>query len=328
MGCCSSETEALIRDTDQVITSLIHKHFSSNKITTLSHFDKSNPDKLIIQIDNYQTSALGLAIVISDIVLVKYLHKVLNASFAVLEEQLQLQNIELIELVILNFNSGIVNYYLPIYLQHLDHKESVNLDHTLNFASICVPNPKKRIHPMRFAVEHNEIRFIKFIASKFRLKNTPECFDIHSVDEETGENCALVASRTGNLQMVEFLHRMKCDFKRVNKSGETAINLCLVPSCRIPGNISILPYLVEVVGLDISENYEETLMLCRNQLLVEYIEGKLRNRGIYVTKHGIEAKYQNSFSLANICQDSPGKISSVPSLISSISYQDMSITLN
>jgi hypothetical protein len=181
---------------------------------------------------------------------------------------------------------------------------------------------------MHFAVTHSRTDFLKFIISTYGRCNPPDCFNLEHADEETGETCALLACHMGSLQMVEFLHKLKCDFRKVNKNGETAINLSLIPINKVKSQVSVLPYLVEIVGLDICENYEETLMLCRNVELAEYIEGKLANRGVYVTKAGVEARFQQSFSLANLCMESPTKISSVPSLISSIDYQDLSSTFN
>ena len=295
MGCCSSNTESLMFKPDGYITDLILQKFPKDQVKLLSCFDKTQPDKLIIEYKEKKYNALGLSILASDLTLMKSLHRNFAASFSVLDEILYRQNKQLIQIIIKNFNPDITEYYLPIYLEYKCKYKTFDQDYSLSFTSFSL-NTHKIVHPMRYAAKHGCLNFLKFIVQQFKFCYPPDSFNLHSIDEEPGENCALVACRYGNLPVVEFLHKMNCDFKLINKNNENAINLALVPkftkSGRTHKKVSVLPYLVEVIGLDITQNHEETLMLCKSSAITDYIEEKLRQKGVFVSKTAVEAKYQ------------------------------------
>lgn len=319
MGCCSSQIERVILDPEQyLLTQINESNLKGQSIELISNFEKEKVDKLLIKFDSIETNALGLGFILSNIKLIRYLHSSLNANFSVLEEELQCQNVQLMELAIDFFNADVMKYFIPIYLSLEQEDYNVDLDHTINFTSFCIPNIRKKIHPMRYAVEKENIEFIDFILKYFRNSKPPNCFDIHAIDEETGENCALIACKVGSLKMVSFLHKCKCDFKILNKRGENAINLSLLCNSHIKShcNVAVIPYLIEVVGLDVSDNYEESLMICKNQVLIQYLEDKLQGRGLYVTKQYVESKYTNSFSFPTLIIDNPSKLSIISSFVS------------
>ena len=329
MGCCTSNIELTIQNPEQHIINLVTlANISASKFELISDFDKENINKPIIQFNNIKTNALGLGFLLPNIKLIRYLHQHLNASFPILEAELRFQDIQLIQLAIDNFSPEVIKYYIPIYLSLDESLDAVSLNETLNFASFCLPNIRKKVHPMMYATEMERIDFLEFILKYYQNTKPPECFNIHSIDEETGENCALTACKMGSLKMVEFLHKKNCDFKVVNKNGENALNLALL--CNSPAksycNIAVFPYLVEIVGLDIAENYEESLMICRNTVLIQYIEEKLKIRQIYVTKQYVESKYIHSFSFNNIVSENPSRISSIMSLPSPIDHHENSIS--
>lgn len=309
---------------DLINKTLAHR-FHSFGIESISNFDKDNIDKIIVQIGSIQTNALGLSVLLGDVRLMKYLIEKFHADFSVLEEQLQYQNLSMTEFLILNFHHEVFMLALPMYLKKESEQEIFQLDDTIQFVSLCLPKLKKEVHPMRYAAEIGNITFFKFVLNTFKNKTTPECFDIHAVDEETGENCALIACAQGNLELIIFLHKCGCDFRRKNNKNETAINLVIANGDQEEYRtlFSILTFLIEYVKLDVTENFEETLMLCSSKEISEYIEEKLKICGINTTKRIVDSKYEDSFSLEKINQDS-NDITSMPSLISSIEQCELS----
>jgi hypothetical protein len=320
MGCCASNIELSILNPEQHIMNLVSQaNLSDTKFEFISDFDKESINKLLIQYNNIKTNALGLGFLLSNIKLIRYLHQHLNASFPILEAELQCQDAQLIELAIDNFSPEAFKYYIPIYLSSNEGIESMALNETINFTSFCIPNIRKKVHPMRYATEKEKFEFLEFILRYYKNAKPPECFNIHSVDEETGENCALIACRMGKKQ---------CDFRVVNKNGENALNLALLCNSPVKSycNVAVFPYLIEIVGLDIAENYEESLMICRNPVLTQYIEEKLKTRQVYVTKQYVESKYNHSFSFPNLISDNPSKFSSFFSIPSPIELRESSIS--
>lgn len=330
MGCCSNRCEIISIKPEVFFNDLINKtlthRFQGYGIENLSNFDKDNIDKIIVQIGSIQTNALGLSILLGDARLMKYLIENFHADFSILEEQLQFQNLTLTEFLILNFNSEIFRFTLPFFLKNESEQEIYQLDDTIQFVSLCIPKPKKKVHPMWYAAEIGNLTFINFIIATYRNTAPPDCFDIHSVDEDTGENCALIACAHGHMDLITFLYKNGCDFKRKNNKNETAINLAVanLDQDDFKTLINILRFLIEQVRLDVTENYEESLMLCSRREISEYIEERLKLCGVNVTKRIVDSKFENSFSFEKVNQDSEYNITSLPSLISSIEQFDLS----
>lgn len=319
MGCCSSSIETIIASPENYFNQTVQKKMTIKGIELVSSFDRLNPDKIIVKVQSIQTNALGLSILLSDAKFFKYLHSHLNCSFDVLEDQLQTQNIQLIQLLIDNFNPEIMRYYIPFYLDTINSDENLSLNSSIKPGSSSLLKIRNKMHPMRYAAENENLEFIKFIVNYFKGKTVPDCFDVHSIDNETGENCALVACRFGCLKIVEYLHELKCDFRLVNNNGENAINLTLVSKPPGKGKISVLPYLIEIIGLDITKNYEETLILSRNSGITGYIEEKLKQRKIFVSKLTVETMYGLNVNYSTDKLDSQSKQLKSPSNMSLIS---------
>jgi hypothetical protein len=324
MGCSSSNTEELLSSPDLALTSIIRKRFTSDQVSIISTFNKFEPDKPFFKVKTVEYNALGLSILVSDLKLMKTLHRNFSASFSFLDDLMRNQNKQLIQVFIKHFNEGVMEYYLPIFLESETKNRFNEVERSLDFSGFSL-NPCKRIHPLRYAVKHDSLPFIKFIVSQFRQCQPPECFNIHSIDEETGENCALLSCRFGSLPLVEYLHKQNCNFHISNKYGETALNLSLVPRSKGKPRVSVLPFLVEVVGLDITKNYEETLILCKNSAMTEYIEEKLRQKGIFDTKQNVEAKYARDSSSIALDSQSPVKLSSFENIFES---KELSLTFS
>lgn len=206
---------------------------------------------------------------------------------------------------------SLLEYFLPLHLDLIrshqtgpevsfqDQSESLSL-----FPDDFRPNPPQKKQPyksfntqsaMHRACEHGHMEVIKYVYAYLEQNPpTPPDLDVHREDEKTGENCALIAVRTGNLALMEFLLRFcKANFKKVTKSRENAIQLAVFGAKYYKNKdyLSCLRFLVDQAGVDPLYEYEETLLLCEDPALQEYIEYKLLTLGIAITKAALEEKY-------------------------------------
>jgi hypothetical protein len=304
MGCCSSLTENVLKSPESYLYSLISSKLSKNSLsldfTVISSLDFQDINKPILQIHSLKLNALAYAILLADLKLAKYLHETLHASFFQTQNLLESQNSGIIELLIENFNEPMLDYCLPFYAEL--KQNSVLLDTTLNFDSVFVSQNCKKIHPMRYAVELGCGRFVDYVAKRYGQRGIPEMFDIHAVDEDSGENCALVACRAKHYDLVVKLYKCGADFtvKNKRKEGAILVTLSLFEEGDEIDCLKILVFLVENVKLTMAEDYEEILMLARDPEIVEYIEGSLQEIGIYATKSAVEGKYNTSYSYGSL----------------------------
>lgn len=307
----------------------------SESCRMISKIDKESIDEIIIEVGTLFLPVLAYAIVKKDLAMVKALHKDFGASFETMGKKLELQGSSIFELLITNYDEPILDYYITNNLeQYITCKISLDTleqDCTLNFLSIEIPKPKKHSKlPILYAVEVGCIDFLSYMIKKFSGKKAPTEFNIHSIDEVTGENAALIACRTCNLKLITFLKKQKVDFSIRNKCHESAIHIALAGEkcCTDKDVLAVVTLLVENIKVDITHNIEETLLLAKDQCVIEYLEGQLADRGYYITKQQVEANNNISFSYSAMC--SPLKVDqeSQASLISSISYGEFINTPN
>ena len=123
----------------------------------------------------------------------------------------------------------------------------------------------------------------------------PLIFDINYANEKTGENCALIACRKGNYNLMKALHTLcNADFKRKNRYDENAILIC-VCAYRLEKNsvyIGCIKYLIQKICLDVTYMHEELLILSECEELIYFIERQLQLRNIFITKQEIDNKYR------------------------------------
>lgn len=143
------------------------------------------------------------------------------------------------------------------------------------------------------ACEKGHFQIIKFIFTYYKNATPPQDCDLHHIDESTGENCALLAAKSGNLNLIKFLHReVKADFYIISKRRESALQLAIVGSRRSKLSfLSVIQYLCEEVRVNPTYEYEEALLLAEEKPIVTYLEMQLDRFGIKTTKLLLERKY-------------------------------------
>lgn len=194
----------------------------------------------------------------------------------------------------------LLRYYLPLCQNYPQRPVSSPSCHeSYEELSIFTDNPRRVapaasvyvLSPAQKACEKGHIEIVRALKN-YADKNAvfPE-IDLHARDEKTGENCALVACRTGSLVVIRFLFE-KChaDFSLLNKRRESAIQLVLLSAKKHSSSryLECLQYLVEKVKVDLLYEYEETLLLIDDSDIAEYLENKLHTLGVLLTKAKVE----------------------------------------
>jgi hypothetical protein len=136
--------------------------------------------------------------------------------------------------------------------------------------------------PIIVAAMNGSIKTINLFYSININLRTPHKDTSFDTCNEKGENVELIACRAANFPLVRFLHE-DCgrQFKTVNRSNENALVVCL--ATRNKGNCyPTFKYLLETVKVDMENCYQDLLILGNYQPLKNYIQEKLKQKGINV----------------------------------------------
>jgi hypothetical protein len=223
----------------------------------------------------------------------------MKASFEVADANLQKQGRSLIELICTRSNSEFLDYYLPFYIplnseaQAEEASDTINLTKATELTKIKSPKPRSASTAIQKACELGNLNILSFVFKYFKEKPVPIQLDINFQDENTGENCALVACRKVNYVMIKYLHSTcKCNFRVLNKQGENALQILAASNKKIPVKTfhECFVYLVNLTGVDFLYNYEETVLLLNCQKTINFFESKLKTKGIEIDKTLVEEK--------------------------------------
>jgi hypothetical protein len=167
---------------------------------------------------------------------------------------------------------------------------------TISFSNNPVVHESQATYtPVQIACIHGHLSILHYLNDYFSTKMPPPSLDLHFKDELTGENCALLSVRTGNFVMMKHLYESaKADFHIKNNYKEGALQV-LAASTKLIYSLQFVEcvmYLVEVIRVDLSYMHEETLLLLESNIIIKYLEEKLKGIGILVTKSELEAMYR------------------------------------
>lgn len=243
-------------------------------------------------------SALTYALVLGKRKCFQYLYEEAGASLAVMHDQISYLRKKPVDIVIDDCNFDFLDFYLPIHLLYHSEQSLISNTETEDF-SISNSSLKPKSRPKHLVtmqssihrvVDKGNFKALKYLLDYFDGRKVPDVFNVHSIEEVSGENCALVAVRSGDLEMLRFLHKhCNADFNIRNKRRESAIQVAAAASKKKPKVefLLIMRFLVEEVGVDLAYNYEETLLLCENNNIIAYLEEKLEALGIFVKKRDV-----------------------------------------
>ena len=213
----------------------------------------------------------------------------------------------------------LLEFYLPHYLGKGDEIEnsesdSISLSFSRSKPTKSHSNEKSKtflpistMPPIHRACEKVRINIVQFFWEYFQNKSVPNEFSVHHQDENTGDNCALVACKTGSLELIRYLYEVcRANFTIFNKRKESAIQVLAVWSKKKKTKKfkDCFKYLIEVVGVDYTYEFEETLLVLEDKSIIYYLEEKLKNDGISISKSRVDDKYSISKNRVPIPMDS------------------------
>lgn len=294
MGCCSyKRTESLPRSSagSEVPELLFLTSFVNQE--TLKGL-KNGIDEPILTIENIRLNALAFCLVSGNYNNFVYLIEKMNASTSLMEELLELQGFNGLDIVIEKGCVELLVYYFPLYQFNFPQRfySSEDLETSDSMSnSLTIHKP-----PVHIAAERGYLPTLQYLHRNFQGRHTPDKYNIHYIDDYSGENSALIACKKCYLPLVKFLYEeCKADFNIKTKRLESALHLAAFGSKnnKIEG-FEVIEYLVEVVKIDIGFQYEEILLILNDFRIVEYVERKLKENGIFCTKEEVEKKYSIS----------------------------------
>ena len=295
MGCCTSTAKI---SPEEKLSESIKSAIESNshvKLNTLcgvlqSLYPSSVPpiDRPILSTSEITLNPLSYCICHNHLKSFRYILLKMDANVAFMEGLLAKHQISALDILCQSKNTEMLKLYLPIYLEN-EHYIATSLEIAREpELQECTDTPVQK------ACKMGNIAVISAIFNYFETAGTPppKNLDINYPQESTGENCALIACRAGNLAMMKFLFETcRADFEVKNKHGENAIAICLAGGRKRfnPDTYAPVMYLIETVGLNFTENYEEALLMADDDNTITYLENKLKQTEICVTKKQIEA---------------------------------------
>jgi ankyrin repeat protein len=248
-------------------------------------------DSGVIREDPYKFNPLAYALYKGAHNTFRFLYEK-GASLNAMDEILDSQNLWGINLLCQKGHIELLKYYLPIFLSRSVSISTTEKSFTLDFRETAFPIKRNRDLALHSACKAGTIGVVNFLFQYFKSKPfMPKDFDFEAVDEENGENAALIACRTGNFPLIKVMHEVcKADFKAINVHKEHAILVCISGYKRKPSLsfIECVHYLVEVVGVDVTYMCDEMLLMADNPEMVKYLEMKLEEKGVMLKKKDLD----------------------------------------
>ncbi|OMJ86783.1 hypothetical protein SteCoe_11638 [Stentor coeruleus] len=220
----------------------------------------------------------------------------------------------------------IFKHYLPFYVakfNKLQEGNSLTLLNQLSFSTRCLNTEIPNYYtPIQIATSQGHINIVHYTINYFSQENPPYTLNIHHLNNETWENCALISLKKCNFVMMKLLYEAgEAEFGLSNKEGETAIEI-LTSASRTKSNfqyIECIMYLIDVIKIDIMQKHEEILLQLENRVVIKFFEEKLKNLGILVTKEDLENVYYKKPSKVLFSNEfmeretqSPSELSEIP----------------
>ncbi|OMJ86049.1 hypothetical protein SteCoe_12483 [Stentor coeruleus] len=249
---------------------------------------------MLLPIDDMIMNFLGYTICIgSEKCYLCLVHK-LKSSISITEDIFKKHKLYIINYICEKGHIDILKHYIVYYISNLKkyEEDGNNKTYCLSFSSINQYSENKKIFtPVQLACLMGHINILYYLQNYFAESIPPYTLNIHHINEITGDNCALIAVKTCNFMMMKMLFEMGyADFHVKNKNGEGGLQILAIASksSNFVEYFECFVYLVEVVGVDITYMYEETLMLLDNSIIISYMEEKLKENGISIRKIDLE----------------------------------------
>lgn len=290
MGClCTSHTASLPDLPSRKLNE--NDMFSPFSLNLKLNSLKKDIDDPAITIEAIELSPLALCLVSGNLANFIYLLETMNASIVSMESLLHKQGLNGLDLLIEKGYLELLQFYLPKYKALFPNRFFL-IEESETSASF--PNTQcSRRSPVHIATERGFLSVIQYICKYFEGIYTPDKYNVHYIDEYSGENAALIACKRCHLEIVKYLNEdCGADFNLKSKRSENAVLLAAFGSKSNSAKaFEVVKYLVEVVKVDASFQYEEILLILDDKKILEYFGQILKMNGIMCSKEEVEMKY-------------------------------------
>lgn len=246
-----------------------------------SHLEKTTVkeilDKEIIVYREMEFSILAYCLWVGRSLSFQYCMDRLNCSFEAM--QLSFQNKHIIPINYICEQGLIETFkvYLPYYLAYLE-----SLDTSQRSFSARLDKQKDNYaissNAAQLACYSEHIAILCYINDYFAHITPPKELDLHFIDESTGENCALIACRSGNLALIKVLHeKIKANFHVLNFKNEGALEI-MAEASQFRTEKVFFPcfvYMVEIVKVEF-KNFEFIVNTLADLEIVHYLENSYK----------------------------------------------------
>lgn len=293
MGCCKSNNLNKQEDYLKTIKHLV-KHDRVRKLKiVLSIYMSSDKGKLninsfLLQLDNMTYFSIpSYSILCNSLKVFKWLIKSYDLCLATLESQLSKYHLCPLTIMCSKGYSEFLQYYLPIApLSSSLYSQIKPENFTLTFSDDS-NHSHSYYSPIQQACLNSHISCIQVIQNHYKNSEPPWWLDLNHTEFYTGENCALLACKTGDFAMIKYLFtRTNSNFHIKNARNESALQVFLA-GCKgeyCDSYLEIFAYLVEYVGVDVGHEIEETLIICRFDEIFKYLEKVGKEIGVSVRR--------------------------------------------
>lgn len=246
----------------------------------------------VINVNDFYLSFLGYAFIAGSVKSFRVINEKFSASIPLMIENFSSYNMSTLNILCERNHFQLLKHYLPLFLKYRPATSS-NFNDTLDFQNTKVLKDSiDPFTPIQVACLYASIPIVDYLHN-VHLDNPSPLFNIEDINEESGENCALLSVRSGSIGMVQMLHKKyNQNFSIKNKYSESALQICAVSSSKKP-ELSFLEtfmYLIEEIQVNLSENYEEILIVLKDKDIIKYYEQKLNSVGIQASKKQLDTE--------------------------------------
>ncbi|CAG9335632.1 unnamed protein product [Blepharisma stoltei] len=321
-ACCTSQKHVNLAKyvTGKLALAIDRQSLDKVKDVTVKYLKGKSPYKEpvinindpIFKINQCDMNALGYALYLGATDIFKYLVQEAKAKFSAMNRLYLQLGKRPIDVICELGHFALFEYYLPLYLKNEEVNDDANNEEESEELSIFAKSKTTKSHtqdksklvvpystmtPVQRIVDKGKFSMLRYVYEYFKDKPENSEFSVSYLDETTGENCGLIACRTGNLDIIRYLYEVcHVDFHILNKRKENAIQIAAVWSKKRKQKKfkDCIKYLVEVIGVDYTYEFEETLLVLEDKSIINYLEEKLQEDGFSVNKGKIDDKYSLS----------------------------------
>ena len=245
-------------------------------------------DSLMIEYQNISINALGLCFLKGK---TKLFQLLLSNGCCIkrMENLLEKFKISPIHYLCAQGDLAMLEIYFPHYLER-NMKKSEESNSTLALTPESTVIDKG--FPIHTAAHYGNANIINFFHRYFSgADSIPTEFSINSIEDHTGENCALIACREGHYKLVVDLHEnYNSNITKLNHSKENAIMIAIIGMNNNPSYayFDIIEYLIDTVKINLNYMHEQILKMAQFSELIEYLEEKMQKEGIKVNKKDVK----------------------------------------